>query len=204
MLGFHLTASAYLTRLETELQRTDLAAVERLADRLFEAWESGRFVFFLGNGGSAATASHFGEDLAKNCLPECDLNDSTKRRLKVMSLTDNVPWITAIGNDLGYDQIFLQQLMQFGSAGDLVVAISGSGNSKNVIRAVEWANEQGLYTYGMTGYNGGKLKAMQRDGLHVALDDMAMVESIHMCVGHWLVDDLHARINRVGRFEKTA
>ena len=90
-----------------------------------------------------------------------DLRDETKRRLKVLSLTDNVGWLTAIGNDCGYDQIFVQQLMNFGQTGDLAIAISGSGNSPNVLAAVEWANRHGLKTFGMTGFDGGKLKKMQ-------------------------------------------
>jgi D-sedoheptulose 7-phosphate isomerase len=91
--------------------------------------------------------------------------------------------------------------MQYGSPGDLVIAISGSGNSPNVLEAVKWANCHGLDTYGMTGFNGGKLKAMQKDGLHVALDDMAMVETIHLAVIHWIVDDFTARVNQTGRYQ---
>jgi D-sedoheptulose 7-phosphate isomerase len=89
--------------------------------------------------------------------------------------------------------------MHYGQPGDLLVAISGSGNSPNVLAAVDWANRHGLVTFGMTGYNGGKLKQVQQAGIHVALDDMGMVESIHACLIHWLVDDLHARTNKDGR-----
>jgi len=91
--------------------------------------------------------------------------------LKVLSLTDNAGWLMAVGNDLDYDQIFVQQLMNYGSEGDVVIAISGSGNSPNVLNAVEWANRHKLVTFGLTGYSGGKLKDMQQDGLHVPLDD---------------------------------
>jgi D-sedoheptulose 7-phosphate isomerase len=140
------------------------------------------------------------EDLGKSTLPEEVLNDESRKRLKVLSLTDNVGWIMAVGNDLSYDQVFVQQLMNFGEAGDVVIAISGSGNSPNVLKAVDWANRHGLHTFGLTGYNGGKLKEMQQDGLHVALDDMGMVESIHLCLFHWVLNDVHARINRAGRY----
>ena len=102
-------------------------------------------------------------------MPESLLCDEHRKRLKVLSLTDNVGWIMAVGNDLAYDQIFVQQLMNFGSAGDVVIAISGSGNSPNVLKAVDWANRHGLITFGLTGYGGGKLKQMQQDGLHVEL-----------------------------------
>ena len=118
----------------------------------------------------------------------------------MLSLTDNVGWIMAVGNDLAYDQIFVQQLMNFGGEGDVVIAISGSGNSPNVLKAVDWANRHGLITFGLTGYDGGKLKQMQQDGLHIELDDMGMVESIHLCLIHWVLNDVHARINRTGRY----
>jgi len=122
--------------------------------------------------------------------------------LRVLSLTDNVGWLTAIGNDCGYDQIFVQQLMNFGQPGDVLVAISGSGNSPNVLKAVDWANRHGMQTFGMTGFRGGKLKEMAHAGIHVPLDDMGMVESVHICLIHWIVDDLHARINSSGRHAK--
>jgi len=202
MLGFQLGIAEYLARLKAELDRVNSADVERLADLLYEAWDKGRFVFLLGNGGSATTASHLAEDLGKNCVRAEDLAAGTGKRLKVMSLTDNVGWITALANDLGYDQVFLQQLAHFGGEGDLAIAISGSGNSPNVIAAVDWANRHGLVTFGMTGFDGGRLKKCQQAGIHVALDDMAMVESIHLCIGHWVVDDLAARVNRVGRCER--
>lgn len=203
MLGIQLETAEYLDRLGTELSRLDHAAVEQLADSIYRAWENERFVFLFGNGGSATTASHLAEDLGKNCLSDAAMDPTspkTARRLKILSLTDNVGWITALGNDLGYDQIFVQQLMHYAGPGDLAIAISGSGNSPNVLAAVDWANRNGLKTYGMTGYDGGRLKAIQQAGLHVALDDMAMVETIHLAAGHWLVDDLSARINRQGRY----
>lgn len=199
MLGAHLGIDDYLARLHAELDRVDLAQVRHLADLLFDAWQAGRFVFLFGNGGSATTASHFAEDLGKNCVPPDDLVRGTGKRLKVLSLTDNVGWITALANDLRYDQVFVQQLAHYASPGDLAIAISGSGNSPNVLEAVDWANRHGLVTFGLTGFDGGKLKCIQQAGIHVRLDDMAMVESLHMCLGHWVVDDLMARIQGLGR-----
>jgi len=195
MLGVDLGVEDYLRRLKAELDRVDRAEVTRLADLIYDAWQNGRFVFVFGNGGSATTASHLAEDLGKGTLPQADLGDQSKRRLKVLSLTDNVGWLTALGNDLGYDQIFVQQLMNYGQPGDLAIAISGSGNSPNVLAAVDWANRHGLKTFGMTGYDGGKLKQLQQDGIHVRLDDMGMVESVHVCLIHWIVDELYGRIN---------
>jgi D-sedoheptulose 7-phosphate isomerase len=200
MLGAKLDVAPYLARFNQEMERVDQAALRRWADLIFAAWQNGRFVYIVGNGGSGCNASHMAEDLGKSSLRECDLKDESKRRLKVLSLTDNVGWLLAVGNDVGYDQIFVQQLMNYGAAGDVLVAISGSGNSPNILAAVDWANRHGLKTFGLTGYSGGKLKALQQDGLHVALDDMGMVESIHLAVFHWVLNDVFARINAEGRY----
>lgn len=200
MLGAKLSVSYYIARLQAELDRVDQAEIRQMADLIYQAWDEGRFVFICGNGGSGTTATHMSEDLGKSSLRECDLRDESKKRLKVMSLTDNLGWILAVGNDCGYDQIFVQQLMNYGSAGDLLIAISGSGNSPNVLNAVDWANRHGLRTFGLTGFSGGKLREMQQSGLHVPLDDMGMVESIHLCVFHWVLNDVFARINHEGRY----
>jgi D-sedoheptulose 7-phosphate isomerase len=200
MLGATLGSQAYLDRLHQELEKIDRAALERWADHVYRAWEQDRFVFIFGNGGSGTTASHMAEDLGKSTLRPEDLRDESRKRLKVLSLTDNAGWLMAVGNDLAYDQIFVQQLMNYGRAGDLVIAISGSGNSPNVLNAVDWANRHGLVTFGLTGYGGGKLLGAQQDGLHVALDDMGMVESLHLCLFHWVLNDVFARINREGRY----
>ncbi len=200
MLGIELPQDVYMRRLQDEIARVDQTAWVRWADLIYDAWDRGKCVFFMGNGGSGTSASHMCEDLGKSSLPESALADERRKRLKVLSLTDNVGWITAIGNDLSYDQIFVQQLMNFGEEGDVVIAISGSGNSPNVIYAVDWANRHGLTTFGLTGYDGGKLREMQQDGLHLELNDMGMVESIHLCLFHWVLNDVHARINQVGRY----
>lgn len=200
MLGASLALPAYLDRLSREVSRLNQADIQKWADLVYDAWQQGRYVFIFGNGGSATTASHFAEDLGKSLLRPGDLQDESKKRLKVMSLTDNVGWLLAVGNDCGYQEVFVQQLMNYGSTGDLVIAISGSGNSPNILRAVDWANRHDLITFGLTGYKGGALLAMQQEGLHVDLDDMGMVESIHLCVFHWVLNDVYARINREGRY----
>ena len=200
MLGAKLNLPSYLDRFNSEISRLNQADIQKWADLVFAAWQQARFVFIIGNGGSGTTASHMAEDLGKSSLRPSDLNDETKKRLKVLSLTDNTGWLLAVGNDCGYDQVFVQQLMNYGSAGDLLIAISGSGNSPNILQAVDWANRHGLKTFGLTGYAGGKLKAMQQHGLHVALDDMGMVESIHLAVFHWVLNDVFARINHEGRY----
>src|SRR5438105_2289146 len=117
-----------------------------------------------------------------------------KKCLRVLSLTDNTPYILAWGNDEGFERIFVEQLKNLANPGDLLIAISGSGNSANVLRAVEWANKHGLRTFGCTGFEGGTLRRIAQKGLHVPLDDMGIVESIHLAAFHWVVDHLHARI----------
>jgi D-sedoheptulose 7-phosphate isomerase len=203
MLGASLSASLYVHRLQTELARLDVRAMQRLGELLYRAWNEERFVFVFGNGGSATTASHISEDLGKSSLREADLLRGERKRVKVMSLTDNVGWIMALGNDLGYEHVFSQQLINFGNPGDLVIAVSGSGNSANVLTAVRWAKDNGLISFAFTGYDGGQLRRLADDGLHVALCDMGMVESIHLAAFHWVLNDVFARINGEGRYRET-
>ncbi|MCE9528205.1 MAG: SIS domain-containing protein [Planctomycetales bacterium] len=200
MLGATLTLPKYLDRLNTEVSRLSQPDIQKMADLIYGAWQNDKFVYIIGNGGSGTTASHMAEDLGKSSLRSEDLRDESKKRLKVLSLTDNLGWIMAVGNDLAYDQIFVQQLMNYGRPGDVLLAISGSGNSPNILNSVDWANRHGLTTFGLTGYKGGKLKAMQQHGIHVDLDDMGMVESIHLCLFHWVLNDVFARINNEGRY----
>lgn len=200
MLGAELGIDAYLKRLQGEIDSLDREEIQNVAQLIYNAWETGNCVYFFGNGGSGTTATHMSEDLGKSSLRECDLYDESRKRLKVMSLTDNLGWILAIGNDLGYDQIFVQQLMNFGQPGDVAIGISGSGNSANVLNAIDWANRHGLHTVGMTGFQGGKLFDLAHHRMHVPLSDMGMVESIHLCAFHWILNDVYARINQEGRY----
>jgi D-sedoheptulose 7-phosphate isomerase len=197
MLGTKLDARAFLERVGEELLRIDPAEVKALADALYDCYEKGRIAFLCGNGGSGSNCSHFCEDLGKGTLRREDF-DGERKRLRVLSLTDNTPYILAWGNDEGFDRVFLEQLKNLASPGDLLIAISGSGNSPNVLRAVEWANDHGLRTFGCTGFSGGKLRTLARQGLHVPLDDMGIVESIHLTAFHWIVDDLHRRLGLDG------
>jgi D-sedoheptulose 7-phosphate isomerase len=194
MLGTKLDTRAFLARVGQELLRINPEEVQALADAIHDCYQSGRFVFIIGNGGSGSNASHFCEDLGKGTLRREDFENDHKKRLRVLSLTDNTPYILAWGNDEGFDRVFVEQLKNLASPGDLLVAISGSGNSPNVLRAVEWANRHGLKTFGCTGFNGGKLRSLARQGLHVPLEDMGIVESIHLTAFHWVVDDLYRRI----------
>ena len=191
MLGATVDARTYLRTVGEHLQALDLDEMENLADAIFERYQSGRFVFIIGNGGSAANASHFCEDLGKSTVKDFE----NQRRLKVMSLCDNTPYILAWGNDTSFDRIFSEQLKNFAGPGDLLIAISGSGNSPNILKAVEWSNAHGLETFGILGFDGGRLKGMTHQNLHAKLDDMGIVESLHLIAFHYVLDDVHGRIN---------
>src|SRR2546421_2937046 len=191
MLGATLGAKDYLGRVCDEIRRLDTAQLEALSDLIESAYHEGRFVFICGNGGSGANASHLSEDLAK-----CTLRDfEDQKRLKVLSLTDNTAGIMAWANDEGYDRIFVEQLKNLASPGDLLLAISGSGNSPNILKAVVWANEHGLTTVGITGFAGGQLQGLAHHNLHAAIDDMGIAESLHLVVFHWIIDDLYRRFS---------
>lgn len=199
MLGVNLDFEQYGDRLKSEISRLSGDQVSRFVDKLEQAYKDDRQVFIIGNGGSATSASHFAEDLGKGLLSEDELKRFSRRRLRVQSLTDNNGWLLAIGNDLGYEHVFTQQLANFAKTGDLLIAISGSGNSPNILNAVRWARDNGLFSFGLTGFNGGQLKQIQDDGIHVDLNDMGMVESLHLCIFHWVLNDFYARIHQVGR-----
>ena len=195
MIGTTLGPGEYLERFKSELDRLDIDEIRRFSDSIYESYTSGRCVFLCGNGGSGSNSSHMCEDLGKGTIRREDYLNDAKRRLRVLSLTDNTPYILAWANDEGYDRVFVEQLKNLASPGDLLIAISGSGNSPNVLRAVEWANAHGLRTFGLTGFNGGRLRTMAQTGLHVPLDDMGIVESIHLTVFHWVLDNLYSRIS---------
>ncbi len=155
-----------------------------------QVYESGRTVFVIGNGGSAANASHFAQDLAKGTLRD----PAQVRRLRALSLTDNNSFMTALANDEGYESIFVQQLKTFARPGDLLIAISGSGNSANVLRAVEWARANGLVTVAFTGFDGGRLHPLVDIDVHVELPDMCVTEAIHGILFHFVAEEIKRRM----------
>ncbi len=152
--------------------------IEDVVNTLKAAHAEGRQVFLLGNGGSAATATHVAEDLQKG------IKETSGKRFKVISLTDSTPLICAWANDKGYDYVFAEQIDSFLEPGDVVVALSGSGNSPNVVKAVERANEMGAITIGWAGYSGGKLASVAQKSIVVNSDNMQRIEDVHMILGH--------------------
>lgn len=176
--------SGYLTDIKKllDLMEPDLAIqLDKIALTLAKARENRKTVFTMGNGGSAATASHFAEDLAK-----CTIKDGLPR-FKVISLADSISGIMAWANDSSYEVIFVEQLKNLMEPGDVVIGISGSGNSMNVIRAVEYANTHGGHTVGISGYDGGKLLKNAQENINVPSFHMQRVEDIHLLVLHLLM-----------------
>lgn len=170
----------YLQEIKETIDQIPIVDIEEIIEVLQTARLQRKQIFIMGNGGSASTASHFVCDLAKNT------RKGSWPNFRVIGLTDNMAVVTAYANDEGYENIFLQQLMNLLQPGDVVIAISGSGNSKNVISAVEFANLQGATTIGFTGLTGGVLKTITQMGIHVPNDHIDEVEDIHLMLEHMI------------------
>ena len=172
-------AGAYLDYLQSVLRRVNTADIGRFIQTLLDARERGATVFFIGNGGSAATASHFANDLAIG-------TNHYDRPFRSISLTDNVPIITALSNDFGYEEIFVRQLWVLGRKGDVLVGISASGNSPNLVKAFEYALSAGIKTVAITAFDGGKMKALAEEGIHVPTEpkEYGPAEDAHMILDH--------------------
>ena len=175
---------SYLDQLRQVVSELDVAEINNITNVLKSAYDDERTIFVFGNGGSASTASHMAGDLNKGACFHA------KKKFRVMALTDSQPMIMAIGNDASYDDIFVEQLKNFARPGDVVMGISGSGNSINVLKAIEYANELGCPTVGVCGYDGGKLKPLAKHPFHVKIDDMQIVEDLHLMLGNILMKNL--------------
>jgi len=170
------------------LAEVDASVIDALTDLVFQSWLDDRQVIAFGNGGSAYTASHFVTDLVKTAAAE------GQRHLRAISLLDNTGLVTAVSNDIGYEQFLCYQLESYGRPGDLAVAISGSGNSPNIVNACRWATENGLSLVAITGFDGGKIAAMSDLHINVPSDNYGLIEDIHLAVGHMVSQALKARI----------
>jgi len=175
-------ATDYFDALKADIESISIADVKAIVGAINEAWQNDKQIFVIGNGGSAATASHFVCDLAKGTLGH--KGDGKKRRFKAMSLADNLSLTTAWANDTSYDSIFSQHLANFVNAGDVVIAISASGNSPNIIEAVELAKECGAHTIGLCGFTGGRLQEISDQHITVESDSYGRVEDVHLILAH--------------------
>ena len=183
----------YLDDLRESLEKVPPEAIEQLVERLYDAYRSGRQVLVVGNGGSASTASHMMNDLTKGVFSKAP-PDVSPNRFRVLSLTDNMSVITAWANDTSYDLIFAEQIKVFAEPGDLLIVISASGNSPNVVAALEEAKRLGLETIGLLGFGGGKCEDLVDLPVVIASYDYGVVEDAHMILNHFTAETIRQRI----------
>jgi D-sedoheptulose 7-phosphate isomerase len=190
-------AEIYLQKVSLVLKRLPFAEIDRVTDVLWNAYQGSRSVYIFGNGGSAALASHCACDFGKGTI----VNGS--RRFRVLALTDNVPLMTAWANDARYEDIFSEQLRSLVQTNDVLFAISGSGNSPNVLNGLQAGRELGACTIGLTGFQGGKLKALCDICVVVPSDNMQVVEDLHLSVTHSIFTSFRERIAGLSMCNRT-
>jgi D-sedoheptulose 7-phosphate isomerase len=184
-------AKKYIKKVIDTLKKIDTEAISDVINVLIETLYSDGIIYVFGNGGSAATASHMQNDFNRG------VSEYSNKKFKFFCLSDNVATITAIANDFSYDEIFVQQLKDRLSENDVVIAISGGGNSKNIVKAVEYAKIKGNTVIGITGFDGGKLKLLADYNLHVDVDDMQVSEDIHLLFNHLIMSVLKSKFRNV-------
>lgn len=186
-----VTIQKYLTELDQAVRQTDMDAIHKAVEVLWEAYENNRQVFIFGNGGSASTASHMACDIGKGVVRE------GKKRFRVQSLCDNVAVMTAWANDVSYETMFKDQLENLLNEKDVVIAISASGNSPNVVKAVEFGKKQGATIIGLSGFSGGILKDMSDISIHFPVKDYGQVEDLHLMCEHIITQCIRERMRHV-------
>ena len=177
--------SDYSSRLQMALQTADWSGVGRLAEELHDCWRNGRQVFICGNGGSAGNAMHLANDFLYG------ISKTRGSGLRVNALPANSSVLTCLANDEGYDEIYSLQLAVQGRPGDVLIVLSGSGNSPNILKALAQAKTTGLRTYAILGYTGGKAKAMADVAIHFPVDDMQISEDLQLIAGHMIMQWLY-------------
>jgi len=193
------STEGYFGALSTLIPKLPYAAIDSIIDSLLQAFKQDRTVFVFGNGGSAASASHMMVDLNKGTA-----DGAQAKRLKVIALTDNVPLLTAWANDASYEHVFSEQLKNFVQEGDVAFAISASGNSANVLLALQTARERGASTLGLTGYEGGKMKSLCGICAVVPSDNMQMIEDMHHAMLHSIFTVVRTRLRSAKPFATAA
>lgn len=189
------TARQYMDSIQQQLQLVNDLSIDKATKAIFDAWRGDRRVFIYGNGGSAHSANHWALDLMKTAAID------GSPRLKAMSLADNIGIMTAVGNDISFDEIFRYPLHAYAEEGDVAVAISCSGNSANAVQATDWASKHGLTTITLTGFNGGKLRDIGDINIHVPSDNYGVIEDIHMACGHMTAQGLRNLILKANMAE---
>lgn len=180
-------ALSYYLKLINVLKELDFNAIDQVVGLIRHAWQEGRQIICFGNGGSALTAQHYINDWNKSiCI-------SNKKPFRGRCLTENIGLITSFANDISYQDIFIEQLKNILEPGDLIIGISGSGNSENVLRAIRYANECGNTTIGLCGFDGGKLKNLVTHAIWAPICDMQIAEDVHFTIGHIVMQSLSTR-----------
>lgn len=185
------SAGKYLKKLQSTLKTIDPDDIDQATYIIAKVWEAGKQIIVFGNGGSAITAQHYITDWNK-MIP-----DATGRPFRGRTLLDNMGLITAYANDVSYADIFVEQLKNILQPGDLVIAISGSGNSENVIRAVQYANENNAVSLGLCGYDGGRLKQCAQYVVHANINDMQISEDVHAMFCHIVMQTLCGYLSEI-------
>lgn len=178
----------YIALEQETLGNLGVDEINEAMNLIMEAYEQKKTIYIFGNGGSSATASHYQNDFNKG------ISEYTETKFRFQCLNDNMPTLMAIANDIGFEEVFRFQLKNRLEAGDLIMAISGSGNSRNVINAVEYAKSQGNKVIGITGYDGGRLRALADISLHVPVMSMQVTEDIHMFFDHMMMSIFYRRL----------
>jgi len=185
----------YFNQISQTINQLSVKNIEKIAEIIYQAYLKNRYIFIIGNGGSATTASHFACDLSKSTLPlQC--SKKTIKRFKVISLTDNVALMTAWGNDSSYDQIFVRQLENLLKKDDVVIGISVSGNSSNIIKAIELAKKRKANTIGLAGFKGGKLTKITDISITTKIDRYDISEDVHLILTHLITHHFFKKINK--------
>jgi D-sedoheptulose 7-phosphate isomerase len=186
-------AASYFRMVSSIVTRLPYEAIDQVAEVLVRTYDAGRTVYLFGNGGSAALASHMACDLGKGTV------NGSQKRFRITALTDNVPLITAWANDSCYEEIFSQQIENYASPGDVAFAISGSGNSPNVLNALRAARRMGAITVGIGGFQGGRMKELCDFCIVVPCDNMQIIEDLHVCISHALFTCIRSRLQEMER-----
>ncbi len=181
-------AASYLEALKTAIDALPTDRLAQLGDMLYRAYRNDKQVFTLGNGGSASTASHIAADLAKNTIL------ANMHRFRIASLNDNAAILTALANDLGYENVFSEQLQNLIRAGDLLIAVSGSGNSPNVVKAIRYAQSQCAEVVGILGFDGGRAAQLADVAIIVPSHNYGVVEDVHLIINHILVEHFKTKL----------
>jgi len=181
----------YANRLSTVLESTNWHPVNQLAQAVLQWWKNGGHVFICGNGGSAGNAIHLANDFLYGIAKQ------SGRGLKVTALSANPAVITCLANDVGYDAIYSEQLAVLGSSGDILIVLSGSGNSPNILKVLEQANAQSISSFAILGYTGGKAKTLATTAVHFPINDMQISEDLQLVVGHMLMQYLYANKDEI-------